>query len=331
MKTITIVGAGMMGSAMATPAFDRGHRVRLVGTPLDNKIIEEAQKTGYHPTLKQNLPVGTEVFFCDELEKAMAGADVIIGGVSSFGASWFLEKVLPLVKPEQKVLSVTKGLMAEEGRLLTIPDWMSKRYPALSLNAIGGPCISFELAKRRQTTVSFCGRNLTDAAELKALLETDYYHITATADVPGVESMVAMKNAYALGVALAVGMAELEGDEAQYNPQAALFGQAVREMNRILNLMGGESNQLSLGAGDLYVTVFGGRTRRIGTLLGRNVKYTEAAQILAGVTLESVAITHCVMDYFRQAGVNLADFPLLSHIEELLNDQQNPIPWEQFR
>jgi glycerol-3-phosphate dehydrogenase (NAD(P)+) len=39
MSIITIVGAGMMGSAMSFPARDNGHQVRLVGTPLDRDII----------------------------------------------------------------------------------------------------------------------------------------------------------------------------------------------------------------------------------------------------------------------------------------------------
>lgn len=51
MSVITIVGAGMMGSAMATPAADNGHEVRLVGTPLDREIITAAKQDGYHITL----------------------------------------------------------------------------------------------------------------------------------------------------------------------------------------------------------------------------------------------------------------------------------------
>ena len=39
-KTITIIGSGMMGSALAFPAFENGNEVRLVGTPLDKEIID---------------------------------------------------------------------------------------------------------------------------------------------------------------------------------------------------------------------------------------------------------------------------------------------------
>lgn len=38
MAIITVVGAGMMGSAIGIPASDNGHEVRLVGTPLDRAI-----------------------------------------------------------------------------------------------------------------------------------------------------------------------------------------------------------------------------------------------------------------------------------------------------
>ena len=39
-KKITIIGAGMMGSALAFPAPENGHEVDIVGTCLDDKIKE---------------------------------------------------------------------------------------------------------------------------------------------------------------------------------------------------------------------------------------------------------------------------------------------------
>ena len=46
MAVITIIGAGMMGSALAFPARENGNTVRLVGTPLDREIIDTCRKTG---------------------------------------------------------------------------------------------------------------------------------------------------------------------------------------------------------------------------------------------------------------------------------------------
>ena len=55
-KTITIIGSGMMGSALAFPAFENGNEVRLVGTPLDKDIIDACRATNQHPKFEIPFP-----------------------------------------------------------------------------------------------------------------------------------------------------------------------------------------------------------------------------------------------------------------------------------
>ena len=43
-----------------------------------------------------------------------------------------------------------------------------------------------------------------------------------------------------------------------------------------MDLCGGHPSNVRLLSGDLYVTVFGGRTRKIGTLLGTGMSFDEA-------------------------------------------------------
>ena len=62
MATVTIIGAGMMGSALAFPARENGNTVRLVGTPLDREIIEVSAKTGRHPKFTRDFPAGIEYY-----------------------------------------------------------------------------------------------------------------------------------------------------------------------------------------------------------------------------------------------------------------------------
>ena len=99
MATVVIVGSGMMGSALAFPARENGHDVRLVGTHLDREIIETCKKTGRHPKFTRDFPLGVTYHQIEELENAIAGADLIIGGVSSFGVDWFADTVLPVISP----------------------------------------------------------------------------------------------------------------------------------------------------------------------------------------------------------------------------------------
>ena len=121
MATIVIIGSGMMGSALAFPARENGNTVRLVGTPLDREIIEECRKTNRHPKFAKHFPKGIPPFpegcefsQIEEMEKAIEGADFVIGGVSSFGVDWFGEEVLPKLPESLPVLSVTKGLFENE-------------------------------------------------------------------------------------------------------------------------------------------------------------------------------------------------------------------------
>ena len=343
MAVITIVGAGMMGSALAFPARENKNEVRVVGTHLDREIISGCIENNRHPKFEKDFPDGISFYQIEELSEALKGADAVIGGVSSFGVEWFGEKVLPQIPDNTPVLTVTKGLMdTADGRLLTYPDLWKKKISEtgkkISLNAIGGPCTSYELVAHDQTEVSFCGDDIKVLKYLKKIMETDYYHISITTDVTGIESAVALKNGYALGIALTIGLNQREfgNDTLHFNSQAAVFGQAVREMYKLLKFQNALSlNNLCVGAGDLYVTVYGGRTRLVGILLGKGLDIDAAKAELKGVTLESLVVAERVARAVKlniEKGVlNKADFPLLLHIDKILSKKAAAdIPWESF-
>ena len=344
MAVVTIIGAGMMGSALAFPARENGNEVRLVGTHLDREIIENCIRCNRHTKFTKDFPQGVQFYQIDRVEEAISGADMIIGGVSSFGVEWFGDVILPLIPEHIPVLTVTKGLMdTPEGKLLTYPAiWkkkLEKMGKKLSLNAIGGPCTSYELVAHDQTEVAFCGDDLETLEKLRRIMATSYYHVSITTDVVGIESAVALKNGYALGIALTVGLNQKEfglDSELHFNSQAAVFGQSVKEMHRLLEFQGAATlDNLAMGVGDLYVTVYGGRTRLIGILLGRGLSIEQAREELAGVTLESLVVAERVARAVRlnaQKGIlDLKDFPLLVHIDEILTRHAPvDIPWEAF-
>ena len=344
MKTITIIGAGMMGSALAFPARENGNEVRLVGTHLDREIIDACRKTGRHPKFVKDFPAGITYYQIEELLDAIRGANFIICGVSSFGVEWYRDEVLPKLEENVPMISVTKGLMnTENGDLLTYLDIWQEKLDALGkkipLNAIGGPCTSYELVAHDQTEVTFCGKDMDVLRMIKSAMATDYYHISLSTDIVGVESAVALKNGFALGITLTIGLNQKEfgiDSELHYNSQAAVFGQAVREMNKLLHLQNaGDFDNLVLGAGDLYVTVYGGRTRLVGILLGRGLNIDEAKAELKGVTLESLVVAERVAKAIRVKAekglINLQDFPLLMHIDEIITQKKAVnIPWEKF-
>ena len=344
MAVVTIVGSGMMGSALAFPARENGHEVRLVGTHLDRDIIDASIKTNRHPKFEKDFPEGIKFYQIESLKEALYGSDMVIGGVSSFGVEWFADFVLPHIDEKTPVLTVTKGLIdTPDGRLITYPDFWNEKLEKIgkkiSMNAVGGPCTSYELVAHDQTEVAFCGKDMKTLECLRDIMTTDYYHISLSTDVTGIESAVALKNGYALGIALTVGLNQKEfgiDSELHFNSQAAVFGQGLKEMYRLLKFQNALTvENLSVGIGDLYVTVYGGRTRLVGILLGRGLNIDEAKAELNGVTLESLVVAERVARAIKlnieKGTVEKEDFPLLLHIDEIIKDKKSVnIPWEDF-
>ncbi len=341
MAVITIIGAGVMGTALCWPLTDNGHTVRLVGTPLDNDIIRSLKETRIHPRHQRAIPPAVEPYYVNDIPMALEGADLVVSGVSSFGVHWFASQAALHFSPGIPVISVTKGLFDQpDGTLLTVPQatdaWLPDKLKGrIPLHAIGGPCIAQELAARRHTGVVFCGGDARLLDWIAGLFRTDYYHVSTSTDVVGVETCAALKNAYAMGINLAAGEQELKGPDGlanRYNPQAALFAQSLVEMRKMVEWMGGDGNlvyQLP-GAGDLYVTVFAGRTARLGRLLGKGYSFTEARQALAGETLEAVEIINSAaraITVLAAAGkASWQDYPLLRHMHNLLQDIPSEMP-----
>ena len=56
MSKIIIIGAGAMGTAFAVPCYDNGHEVHVIGTHLEDKLIEKIRIDYIHPSLKTKLP-----------------------------------------------------------------------------------------------------------------------------------------------------------------------------------------------------------------------------------------------------------------------------------
>lgn len=335
-----------MGSALCVPLADRGHDVRLIGTPLDVSIIAALKETGRHPGLRHALPAGVSCYPVDALDAASADADAVVLGVSSAGIGWAAHALGPLLaRRARPVAMVSKGLELTSDGLHVLTDAFARAVAPLAPGcrpvAVCGPCIAGELARRVPTLVVLTGRDLSVAHGFAAWFDTDYYHPRVSADVRGVQLCAALKNAYAMGVGLGAGLHERQGGErgssvALHNYEAAIFAQAIAEMGAIVSALGGAAASVwgLPGCGDLTVTCNGGRTGRFGALLGRGHRAAEARALMPGVTLECLD----VLGVLEQAlaadalgGLRRAELPLLAHLIEIgLSDAPLAMPLSEF-
>ncbi len=348
MSTVTILGAGVMGSAMCLPLRDRGHAVRLVGTHLDRDIIDSVKSSGRHPKLNVALPEGVTGFHHEEFAAALGSdTDLLLLGISSAGVQWAIDRLCESVKAPLPVVMITKGMHPEADRLTALPDHVAaevKRRTGIELPiaAIGGPCIAGELAVRRQTGTVITARDTKLAQDLCAMLETEYYHPRMSPDVIGVEICAAFKNFFAIAVGWAAGRQEkMEATENRafnHNAAAIIFDQAIRELMVLVSAHGGTAESVwgMPGAGDLYVTCQAGRNSRLGNNLGRGLTYSQTkAGPMKGDTIEGaelgVTVAATLRAMMSKGTLDAKALPLTAALlDALTQDSALDIPWPSF-
>jgi len=342
MTKIVVLGAGVMGSTLAKVASENNN-VLLVGSPLDNHIIDAIENQSPHPDLDVSLPRNIIAIRHDNLnQNQLSDADVIVLGVSSPGVTWALDTINRHQARPNIVALVTKGLVsAAEAQCApqTYAEVISSQLtePTGRIVGIGGPCIARELALEYPTRVSFAAKDKSVADDLRRLLTTDYYHVTILDDFTGLEACAALKNFICIGVSAMFTAYKLDDGYAK-NPVAALFNQGVHEIAVLSQWIKASAKDNSdaapaeqhvdaafdlAGLGDLHVTVGGGRNSRLGRYLGvgrllRDVLGTD----MRGVTVEGVDTGKQLLPGFRAACTNgelkETELPLTSAILDVI-------------
>jgi glycerol-3-phosphate dehydrogenase (NAD(P)+) len=312
---VTVLGAGYMGSAMATVARMRGHDVTLWGTWLDDRMLAPCERGEPHPRLKLRLD-GITILRSRDLDRALDGAELVIHAVSSEGAVAVMTKAAGSL-PDVPVLSVTKGFLESSRGVMdridvVVPERIGRQVRFVHA---AGPAKAIEIARRVLTLMQFAGY---DAAACKAALGGGHLHVGTTDDIAGAEICSALKNAYATGLGLWDGHVGTDAHDAR----AACFTQAIHEMRLIARAGGGRDETVhgAAGVGDLHVTAAAGRNRAFGERVGRGTPAREVAREMAsaGELTEGYAAIATAWRFAQERGVG--DLPLLQAV--------NAIVWE---
>ncbi len=321
MSTITILGAGAMGSAIATPLLDAGFDVRLWGTHLDDHLIDAIEAGRPHPRTNVAVPNQVTAYRYPQLAEALDGARVVVLAVSSVGVIDITRLAAPHLAGVEAIWITSKGFAPDnQGRIELLPQVMNQVLAEagrrLSIVAIGGPCKANEVAARRPTAPIFGALEAPES--WAAMATTPAYRVAATTDRDGVELCAALKNVYAIALGAADGLAE-NGGQPYHDLKSAIFAQALAELRVLLEADGADPwTVLGLaGAGDLEVTGLSGRNKVYGSRLGAGQAADEALaeMVAAEQTVEGVAAVKLAIQFIaeRHSDANSA-FPLLNAI-----------------
>jgi len=342
MKKIVIIGAGAMGSAFTVPCSDNKHETYLVGSFLEDKVIEQInEKNNFHPVLKCQLPKNIKVKkyseFNDEIKKNI---DLLIVGVSSKGIEWIGEELSKFYQNQTNILLLTKGLAVIENKFETLVEKLNKiltnkGIQAPSISAVAGPCLATGLANRINSSVVLANKNLDVVKKIGSMISTNYYSIEYSNDIIGAEVCAATKNIYSMLIGASEGLSSKTLDNEKknkyyLNTAASLIYKAVAEMKNLTKKLNGkeESAYGLAGLGDLYVSSAGGRNSKMGYYLGQGYLFKDAKEkFMKEITVEGADLAKEIGPKILKE-FNEEEFPLLfSVIKSICNNQKLEINW----
>ena len=331
-----------MGTAFAYPCYDNKFEVNIVGTHLENNSIDELNKSHFHLGLNQEVIKSIKFFKHDSINDVFENKpDLVVIGVNSKGINWISEELNKVSKNKElpDLLMLTKGLSINGKKYELLVNklerlLLEKGIKNINLSAVGGPCLASGLANRVHSSVVIANKNLDTAKSLSKMLSTDYYHISSSSDVVGVEVCAAIKNIFSMIIGAAPGLNKIKNkDNLFLNTSAALVKQSIYEMEVFTEFLKGKKETVKglAGLGDLYVSAAGGRNSKMGSFIGEGIIYSEAKKTkMPNVTIEGAELIFEIGKKVKE-DFNEKKLPLMiSLIDAILEDKILKINWENF-
>jgi len=281
-QSITVLGAGSWGTALAILLARNDHEVLLWGRNAEKIAI--MQEAGENSFFLPGIPFPATLTATSDLNKALQHCDELMVVVPSHA---FRETLLQVkaIKPQLQSLSwATKGLEPETHKLLhQVTAEVFAELPRQAV--ISGPTFAKEVAIGLPTAVTIAANDSNYAQYLAGLLCNKTFRPYVSHDIIGLEIGGAAKNV----MAIAAGIADGLGYGA--NTRSALITRGLNEIGRLSMAMGGEQQTLMglSGLGDLLLTCTDdqSRNRRMGLAIGRGQSIeqaqTEIRQVVEGV------------------------------------------------
>ena len=342
MKKIIIIGAGAMGCAFAVPCVDNKNDVTIVGTHLEDELIEKIKANKqFHPTLKVQLSIEIKFERFEKLQSILQkDIDLIVAGVSSVGIEWFAKQISKNYKENLPVVLLTKGLSILDNELSTLSDKIKKLlkkegHKEINVSAIKGPCLAAGLANKMRTGTVIANPKIIEAQNLKKIISTDYYSTEISDDLTGVELSGAIKNIYSMLIGASEGLSNSKAPkeiQSKYflNTAASLIHRSISEMVEFVSHYGGKAETVYglAGLGDLYVSAIGGRNSLMGKYLGEGYLYNEAKEkFMKNITVEGAQLALEIGPKILQ-DLNPKHFPLMfSMLKTICENKKLEINW----
>jgi len=259
MRSVTVLGAGSWGTALAVHLGLLGHDVRLWAR--DPALVDDMRCRRANAVYLADVTLPDPVSVTHDLAEALRDAELVVSAIPSHGCRAVMRHAASRLAPRAVIVSATKGLEVDTMRRVSeiIVEEVGAVHPVVVLS---GPSFAIEVARQLPTAVLVASQQPQAIELVQAEFRGPSFRLYASDDVVGVEIGGALKNI----IAIAAGV--VEGLVLGHNALAALITRGLAEITRLACAAGGRRETLAglSGLGDLVLTCTGGlsRNRHVG-------------------------------------------------------------------
>jgi glycerol-3-phosphate dehydrogenase (NAD(P)+) len=307
LETVSVIGGGAWGTALAQAAAMAGRQVTLVVRGAGQADAINKSRINDHALTGQVLLDGITA------ANGFTGADIVILAVPAQATRTLLDTIDPALLAGRPVVLSAKGL--ETGTLARQSEILRDMAPEAVPYVLSGPSFAADVAAGRPTAVTLAGDDASETSDLAAALAGPSFRPYAADDRIGVEIAGALKNVYALACGA------VEGAQLGASARAALIARGYAEMARMVTAMGGSAHTLTglAGLGDLTLTCTSVQSRnyQFGMALGAG-RDTETILASGAKLAEGVATAPVAAALAQSLGV---DAPLIEAVNAVVAGQ----------
>ncbi len=314
-NTISVIGAGSWGTALAMLLAKNGHKVLLWGRNKQKMLA--MQEAGENSFFLPGIAFPDNLQLSSDLQQAVTQSQDLLLVIPSHAFRDTLNKIHAISSDIQNISWATKGLEAETSQLLhqVIAEVLGD-VPNQAV--ISGPTFAKEVALGLPTAVTVAANNRPYSEHLASLLCNKTFRPYLSDDIPGLEVGGAVKNV----MAIAAGIADGLGFGA--NTRAALITRALNEIARLSSKLGGQQKTLMglSGLGDLLLTCTDNqsRNRRMGLAIGKGQNIEQAQEEIQQV-VEGLQTARLV--YALASTLNV-EMPIVEQVYKVLYHNMTP-------
>ncbi|MAY01494.1 MAG: NAD(P)H-dependent glycerol-3-phosphate dehydrogenase [Gammaproteobacteria bacterium] len=312
-KDVAVLGGGSFGTVIANIIAHNGHKTKL--WMRDAQQVEILNRDRENPNYLPGYTLHENIQAIQDLEAAVADADMIFVAVPSTSFRDVVSQMKPFLREGTILVSLTKGIEAANFSLMS--QILSEELPDSKVAVVSGPNLAKEIATLSPTGAVVASTDAEVRKEVQETLRSANFRVYANDDMLGVELGGSLKNIYAImaGLADARGMG--------HNTNSMLVTRSLTEMARFGVALGADPMTfLGLsGVGDLIVTCSTPLSRnfRVGKALGEG-KSLESILAELGQVAEGVNTLKLVVDKAASIGVEM---PLAQALYEIIYNNQD--------